>query len=131
MTYACAGHPPPIVCAGDCTFMATSPGPPLGAFPGTYRETESTLRQGQAVVLYTDGVTEAKRGRELFGDDRLLAALAALRSSDPEHLSGELLRAVTRFASGGMHDDIAIVSFALATDGRPPSAVERTRLART
>jgi chemotaxis methyl-accepting protein methylase/GAF domain-containing protein/PAS domain-containing protein len=127
ITSACAGHPPPVVCAGACAFMATSPGPPLGAFPGTYREIESTLEPGQAVVLYTDGVTEAKRGREMFGDDRLLAALAAMRSSDPEHLARELLGTVTRFASGGVHDDIAIVSFALASDGRPPSAVERTR----
>jgi serine phosphatase RsbU (regulator of sigma subunit) len=130
MTYACAGHPPPVVCGGACTFMATAPGPPLGAFPGAYRETESTLQPGQAVVLYTDGVTEAKRGHELFGDGRLLDALTAMRSRDPDHLSTELLQAVTRYASGGVHDDIAIVSFALATDGRPPSAVARTRLPR-
>ncbi len=134
MTYACAGHPPPVVCSGghggDCAFLPTSPGPPLGAFPGVYDETEATLAQGQAVVLYTDGVTEAKRGHELFGDDGLLAALAALRSSEPEHLTRELLRAVTRFAGGGVHDDIAIVSFALASDDRPPRAVERTRLER-
>ena len=134
MTYACAGHPPPVVCsgghAGDCAFLATSPGPPLGAFPGVYQETAATLAQGQAVVLYTDGVTEAKRGHELFGDDGLLAALAALRSSEPEHLTYELLRAVTRFAGGGVHDDIAIVSFALASGDRPAKAVGHTRLVR-
>jgi serine phosphatase RsbU (regulator of sigma subunit) len=75
-------------------------------------------------------VTEAKRGHELFGDDGLLAALAALRSSEPEHLTYELLRAVTRFAGGGVHDDIAIVSFALASGDRPAKAVGHTRLVR-
>ena len=40
------------------------------------------------------------------------------------------LRAVTRFAGGGVHDDIAIVSFALASGDRPAKAVGHTRLVR-
>jgi serine phosphatase RsbU (regulator of sigma subunit) len=108
-----AGHPLPILCGRDCTPIETPAGLPLGAFTSRYSEQRLTLRPGESIVLYTDGVTEARRGDDFFGDSRLLAALARQTSREPQVLADALLQAVRRFATGGARDDIAIVAFAL------------------
>ena len=78
LTYACAGHPPPLVITpdGHVTRLDRAQSPPLGALAPTAR-TEATLKlqPGSLVVLYTDGLIE-RRGESIdIGIQRLETAL--------------------------------------------------------
>jgi serine phosphatase RsbU (regulator of sigma subunit) len=86
-TYASAGHPPPIVIpqpatAGDARSIkpvTAGSAPPIGAGMRTgTRQTVIAVPGPAQLCFYTDGVTEARVGTDLFGDARLAAALAAL-----------------------------------------------------
>jgi serine phosphatase RsbU (regulator of sigma subunit) len=86
-TYASAGHPPPIVIAQPATGgdarsiqpVTAGSAPPIGAGMRTgTRQTVIAVPGPAQLCFYTDGVTEARVGTDLFGDARLAAALAAL-----------------------------------------------------
>ena len=88
LAYINAGHPPPSLLrvAGDIEQLDGKPEPPLGVRPNTaYQSRAAALRPGDAVVVYSDGVTEAMNtGEELYTTERLDADLAALRDETPE-----------------------------------------------
>lgn len=87
---ACAGHEYPAVCrAGEGFSLITDKhGPPLAVMEGMrYRETEIDLNHGDALFLYTDGVTEATDAAlELFGEQRLLDALNRHNAEQPHEI---------------------------------------------
>ena len=65
------------------------------------------------VLLYTDGLTEARRNGELFGRDRVTAALAALAEdgdATPEQAVGALRTSVAEFAPGPLRDDLCLLA---------------------
>src|SRR5207244_3715718 len=70
---ASAGHPESrIVHADGTVFVLEAGGLALGVEPSQrYEQVRATLAPGASVVLYTDGVIESRRGRELFGAERL------------------------------------------------------------
>jgi serine phosphatase RsbU (regulator of sigma subunit) len=61
------------------------------------------------VVLYTDGVLEARRNGVLYGVERLDALLAARASLPPEELAHVVLDDCRAFAEGELSDDCAVV----------------------
>jgi hypothetical protein len=85
LVYACAGHPPPLV-IGPTSISSIAPitvssAPPIGVGMRTGTRQTTVSIPGDAVVcFYTDGVTEARVGPELFGAARLERALAELGS---------------------------------------------------
>jgi sigma-B regulation protein RsbU (phosphoserine phosphatase) len=84
-----------------------------------FSNTTVKLEPGDLIVVYTDGVTEARdQNGDLYGDDRLVASLAAGRLSAPALVEG-LLDEVMQFQSQQPRDDIAVV--VIAVPG-PPSA---------
>lgn len=74
---ACGGHPRPALLRADGTVeRVDATGTLLGVLPDPpFQEVELELGAGDALVLYTDGVTEARNGPEQFGETRLLASL--------------------------------------------------------
>jgi phosphoserine phosphatase RsbU/P len=78
LTIALGGHPPALCRrASGRVEPLGRPGTVLGAFADPSLSDASTLlHPGDAVLLYTDGVTEARRGREQFGEERLVEVLA-------------------------------------------------------
>jgi serine phosphatase RsbU (regulator of sigma subunit) len=80
LTYACAGHPPPLLLASEpFTPVTACSAPPIGAGIRTgTRQTVIWLPGAAQVCLHTDGITEARVGTELFGVQRLAGALAEL-----------------------------------------------------
>jgi serine phosphatase RsbU (regulator of sigma subunit) len=69
----------------------------------------ATLQPGAAVVLYTDGVIESRRGRELFGVERLDEVLAQNSGRPAQEVANAVLLACRGFAGGDLADDCAIV----------------------
>jgi serine phosphatase RsbU (regulator of sigma subunit) len=108
---ASAGHPPPRVVRVDGTVEGVSPtGLALGIEGGqTYDEVSTLLEPGEFVVVYTDGVIEARVGAELYGIDRLDSLLARRRALRPEDVAASVIQAARRFTGGELLDDCAVV----------------------
>jgi sigma-B regulation protein RsbU (phosphoserine phosphatase) len=84
----------------------------LGAVAdATFDEHEVTLEPGEVVVLYTDGITEARApDGALFGDDRLVAALEAA-GGDATSVAGAIMDAVDAFTAGAPQaDDLTLIA---------------------
>ena len=97
VTYVNAGHNPPVILSATpdadgsrAKFLRSKPGLVLGAMPGMkYKSQSVTLKQGDALYLYTDGITEQPDEKnELFGEERLLRALEAMLANRTPVFSG-------------------------------------------
>jgi serine phosphatase RsbU (regulator of sigma subunit) len=108
---ASAGHPEPRLVAPDGTVEGLSAGGlALGIdAPQTYEQVRAELPVGGAVVLYTDGVVEARTERELFGVDRLDALLAAHADDSPQAIAEAVIEACRAHSGGNLTDDCAVV----------------------
>jgi sigma-B regulation protein RsbU (phosphoserine phosphatase) len=114
LTLANAGHCRPVLlAAGEPPRWAVKNlGTALGFEPGLeFERTELTLGQGSALVLYSDGVSEAFNPQEeCYGNERLLADAAALAGQSASALGAGLLQRVRTFAENApQSDDIAIL----------------------
>jgi serine phosphatase RsbU (regulator of sigma subunit) len=106
-----AGHPAPRIVGvdGSVTGLETR-GLVLGIEPGQhYEEVRATLDVGGAVVLYTDGVIEARREGELYGVERLDRVLSERRDLSANKLAQVVLDDCRAFARGELADDCAVV----------------------
>jgi PAS domain S-box-containing protein len=115
-TVATAGHPLPLVLRADGrTDWIGRPGRMLGPFADTNLEDQTlALAAGDALVLYTDGVTEARAGSELFGEERLRRTLAAMPGASAAALAARVEEAVTAFQAGPLRDDMAVLVLRVA-----------------
>jgi GAF domain-containing protein/anti-sigma regulatory factor (Ser/Thr protein kinase) len=107
LTYASAGHPPPLVVDDEgARFLEGAGGPPLGALPySSYDEETVRLRADSLVVLYTDGLVE-RRDRSL--DDGMRQLAEAIESTDvlPEEVCDALFDSLVDDATT---DDVALL----------------------
>ncbi len=108
LQYACAGHPMPMLrdTEGAVSSLRNLKGLPLGILPeATYDETAISVRPGQVLMVFTDGVSEAMApDRELFGDVRLANALATAEG-DAQAVVNNLHRALAAFRQGAPQTD--------------------------
>jgi serine phosphatase RsbU (regulator of sigma subunit) len=108
-----AGHPEPVLLHADgSTDLVGDPGDLLGVLPDEdlgLTETELTLQRGDALVLYTDGVTERRDGRRMFGQTGLRQVLSATAGSDAEALAERAEESARSFVDSELRDDLAIV----------------------
>ena len=74
-----------------------------------YEETRIPYSPGDVVVLFTDGVTEAHRGRELYGEPRLDEFLSRNTGLGARALAEAVLGDCRRFSGGTLFDDCAVV----------------------
>ena len=107
---ASAGHPPSRVLAPDGSVSALAPrGLALGIEGGQrYEELRTTLPQGSALCLYTDGLVEVRRDGDQYGEDRLDAALAGGTDLSAQALVEHVVADCRAFA-GEPEDDYAVV----------------------
>jgi serine phosphatase RsbU (regulator of sigma subunit) len=106
-----AGHPPPRIIGADGTVTGLEArGLVLGVEPKQqYEEVRASLEHGSAVVLYTDGVIEARCEGELYGAERLDRVLAERRDLPAGELAQSVLDDCRAFARGQLADDCAVV----------------------
>src|SRR5579862_4525820 len=102
-----AGHNPGIGIRPDgssCLFEAA--GTPLGLLPGMrYTSERCAFPQGSRLLFYTDGLTEAFRGDEEFGPERLMAHFSQCRSNKADDILDALWTAIGEFVEGGPQGD--------------------------
>lgn len=107
------GHCPPLIAGPEgVRKLATVKKLPIGAFGDEeYEEAEYTLKPGESIVLYTDGITEAENARgEWFTLNRLIGTLEAAGSGKPKDVANRVLEDVFAFAAGHpQSDDIALM----------------------
>src|SRR5439155_15408350 len=110
--YVNAGHNPPfLVRASGETEKLSVGGLLLGMFPdASYESATMRMAPEDILVLYSDGVTEARDDSgEEFGEDRLASFLQKNRTLAPERLVESLIRAVREFSSEGKPgDDVTV-----------------------
>ena len=105
------GHPAPVVVRGNAELesIGTS-GSLIGILPEVRLWEETThLHSGDAIVFYTDGVTEARRGRDQFGEERLRQVLADSHGGSAADIADAVEQAVLEFAGPEPSDDIAVL----------------------
>ena len=112
LVYCNAGHPASVIMHADGDIAVLPPTSPLiGAFSAfTYHSAEAYVSGDDLLFLYTDGLTEARRGRRLFGERRLFDLLAELGPGDPHRIVAGVIEAAVEFADDGLHDDLAVLA---------------------
>jgi sigma-B regulation protein RsbU (phosphoserine phosphatase) len=111
LTVACGGHPLPLILHGDgSTDVAGTPGTIVGVFDDpVFADRAVDLSVGDALVLYTDGVTDERRGSDEFGEARLHDAVSELAGAGAQRIADGVVDAVVGFRTGKPRDDIAIM----------------------
>jgi sigma-B regulation protein RsbU (phosphoserine phosphatase) len=122
-TLACGGHPLPLLLrAGGEPVELGEAGSLIGVLEQpTLPDTTFELAPGDAVVLFTDGVTEGRRDETFYGDERLHASVAR-HAGSASSLADGVLADVLDFQSGDARDDIAVVAVSVPTAPVSPSA---------
>ena len=111
ITYSLAGHPPPLLMeAGQpARFLLGQPGLPLNALEEQRYATHSDhLARGATLMLYTDGLFEARADTELFGVERLARRAPELLSASLAQSAEALLIEAAEFAGGRLRDDVVV-----------------------
>jgi hypothetical protein len=127
LTYASAGHPPPLV-LGPAAHppITASSAPPIGVgFPTGQRQTVLPMPEGTTVAVYSDGLLEARIDGVPLGSERLSEWLADL---GPEATAKDLLDLVVQRADRVPDDLAAIVLHAAPGASAPAARVEQLKL---
>jgi len=122
LALANAGHCRPLLLSAGAAprWAVRNLGTALGFEPGLeFERTELRLREGDALICYTDGVTEAFNPQEeCYGSERLLADAAGFAGQSAPAITAGLLRRVRAFAgSAPQSDDIAILALRVGRAG--------------
>jgi sigma-B regulation protein RsbU (phosphoserine phosphatase) len=112
LEYVNAGHNPPwLLAPGSAPATLDATGLPLGLIPGaTYTTASVTLPPGGLLCVYSDGISEAASGDELYGDERLLTSVQR-RATEPasDQLEGILADLRAFLGSGCADDDMTLL----------------------
>ncbi len=121
VTYASAGHPPALLCSPSHAAELAPTGPIVGPFVGPWRNATAGLDHGDALAVYTDGLTEVRNaaGKE-FGLQRLTDLVCGAAPDDAEAIVKRCVDDVTSFAPGRLRDDVTIAL--LCRGQREPNA---------
>ncbi len=109
---AAAGAEPPILLHPDGTFAEVAvSGIPLGiAVKANYQATDLYLDTGDLLLIATDGVTEARQGRQFLGNDGMARlAAAALPLGPLADIGQAVLDGAKSFAENRLHDDVCLL----------------------
>jgi phosphoserine phosphatase RsbU/P len=113
VSIANAGHPPIIYYRSrekECIPGCGDPGIMAGFLPRQEYATKAHHpTPGDILVFYTDGVTEARRNKEMFGSERLTRILCENSFLSAQEIAAAIYAAVTDFVGGERSDDLALL----------------------
>jgi len=118
LAYCSAGHPPAIIKreTGSVVLLAKH-SPVVGAFSRmNYRSGKETLRKGDVLIVYTDGIIEARRDRDFFKEERLVGLIENLEPMPVEDIPHTVFNYVMDFSQGKLLDDVALLAVSLEGD---------------
>ena len=110
LVFARAGHPYPLIVRGDGStdYLTGEGGPPIGSgATGKLSEDSVTMKPGDTLLLYTDGLIE-RRGQRLSDGEGRLAEIAANAPADIEQKCTEIIDRMTEGEE--FNDDIAVLA---------------------
>ena len=114
ISYCSAGHPPALLKRADTVEPLSIYSPIIGAFSGVaYEEGHAKIEGGETLILYTDGVTEARCDGEFFGEERLVAFLKDLATASAEETTQAIFDETMCFTGGKLSDDLVLLSLTL------------------
>ncbi|HEV2074644.1 MAG TPA: SpoIIE family protein phosphatase [Thermoleophilaceae bacterium] len=121
-----AGHPLPLILRRDGSVeSAGEPGTLLGAVPEVVlHPARVTLGAGDSLVVFTDGVLEARSETGLFGERRLESLLESLPGASAQELAERVHHDTLEFQSGRPRDDLAVLVLRRPAD-EPPAPVPK------
>ncbi len=112
LTYCTGGHEPPLVLrkgTGECVRLEPT-GRFVGYIPGGKFEEETVkLEPGDRILMFTDGLTEARKGQELLGSEGLQRMLSEVSSSSADAALMEIVDRAREYAGGKFIDDAAAI----------------------
>jgi phosphoserine phosphatase RsbU/P len=112
LSYVNAGHNPPYLVHPDgCLEKLEATGIMIGAFDGvTWERKEIMLQPGDLLIAYTDGVTEARHGEELYSEDRWERQAIEWRDHNAAEIIDTSIADIKRFVGGfPQSDDITLL----------------------
>ena len=113
LSYACAGHNPPVLLRDGKAELVKSRGSFVlaGLEDTLYQEKQLQLQEGDLLFLYTDGVTEATtKDKQLYGEQRLLDCLAGCSELDVQAMLERVKRSVDDFVQDNeQFDDMTML----------------------
>ncbi|HYD08733.1 MAG TPA: PP2C family protein-serine/threonine phosphatase [Acidimicrobiales bacterium] len=111
LRYASAGHPPAFVWHDGDVQSLSATGPLISLTDDAdFGARELPLNTGDVVLLYTDGLAEARHGDAMFGEERIASHLRRDPQVDVDVLCKSLAEAADDFASQPLSDDVAILA---------------------
>jgi serine phosphatase RsbU (regulator of sigma subunit) len=111
MRFTSAGHPPAVLWHDGEIRKLSATGPLLTLDPrGEFTSREIEMRPGDLILMYTDGLIEARAGEQLFGDDRVAQVVRRDPGQQASVLCKSLLEAARDFSTAPLGDDVAILA---------------------
>ena len=111
LRFASAGHPPAWLWHDGEVRALRATGPLLTLDPNaSYISREVELRPGDLLLMYTDGLIEARSGEQLFGDERVAQILRRDPGQEASVLCKSLIEAARDFSASPLGDDVAILA---------------------
>ena len=111
LVYANAGHEPPLYAFEGTYRELSSTGPALGmGIDLPYDEARLSLQPGSVLLLYTDGVSEARRDGEVLGSQRIGEILLSCNAAVSAEVATCVYNKATEFAQGRLTDAAAILA---------------------
>jgi sigma-B regulation protein RsbU (phosphoserine phosphatase) len=115
LRWAYAGHPPALWLDGGQELIAPRQGVPLGVDADPHcAEGRHEPTSGEGVLLYTDGLTEARHDGRLFGLEAVSDALAGLQRPSAAEAVALLRARVADYAYGSLTDDLCLLATRMA-----------------
>jgi sigma-B regulation protein RsbU (phosphoserine phosphatase) len=111
VSWAIAGHPPPLRLPTLQTLQADASTLPLGAGPNLSLSTgEASMGESDGVLVYTDGATDVRRDGAILGEKGLLGLLAPLAGLPASALVSAAKGAILEWTDGPVRDDLCILA---------------------
>ena len=108
--YTNAGHPPAMMVTDDDLSELTPTGPLVGPIQAIWRTAETTIDPGAKLLVYTDGLTEARdAGGTMLGEARLAEALRGEACEEARVVLKQCFAELETFAPARLHDDVTVV----------------------
>jgi len=116
LTYASAGHTPILHFSNDKANFLRGGGPPIGILSGEIYPVERiSLKRGDRLFMYSDGITEARTAKgDLFGEKRLCAVLESAKKEPIDQALSKTFSAIQNDTPGHrLSDDVAMLGVEL------------------